>query len=323
MNAVTEKTSRRRRGKPSRHIDLKLQKIHEVILHHVHYHRVVRTSHIQDLTGLSYDMTKYHLRKLRRADYLDCSIDPRDERRAPGNPETLHALGNKGLTYICSFYGIPRPKTNMTDANRDLRHIDHRMLITDFMVALELACERSPDVQLLKHTETYKLKASFDSDPFGLPILHADISDGVGGKQPATSKCDKFFGLRVQKNGRQRFRFYFLEADESTITQRSQSKLDPRTIRKKMQVYYFYRAAKTHQEELRIPDFGVLWLTGKSEERFQNMMRHNRTIHDGGWPNFLFEFRDNILSAPDVLSAPWYNGQGKRRTLLSGIFGRE
>lgn len=316
MFAVASPQTRRKRGKPSTKVrNCIIDRADEEILLHVYYNRGLRTSHLQALTGRPYEGLKNRLRKLRDGRLLGCGIDPRKEGRG-GNPELIHALGNDGLTYVCDYLEIDRPAVDMTDANHTYEQVPHLMLTSDFMVRILLACRANPHIRLMYQDEILQ-RAPKTWDVDQLPTLRAPVPDRGTTTSEAT-KPDKFFALENSKLPAPRNRFYFfLEADRSNMTQRA-TKRDPdrRTILKKMQVYYHWRDQGGPKADFDIKAFRVLWLTAKSELRFRNMISHNKTIHDGGWPNFLFAYRDNLFGAPSFFDANWIDGRGETKTLL-------
>ena len=136
-----------------------------------------------------------------------------------------------------------------------------------------------------------------------------------------TTRPDKFFGIEFLNKPKGRNCYYFfLEADRSTepqaVTNRSQNP-DKRTTEKKMKVYYHWRKAKGPKTDFDIKDFRVLWVTEKSAQRYEKMLALNEMLHDGGWPHFMFAYRDNLFGADNILDYEWRSGDGVLRSLIN------
>ncbi len=92
---------------------------------------------------------------------------------------------------------------------------------------------------------------------------------------------------------------------------------DKRTIEKKMKVYYHWRIAKGPKNDFGIKDFRVLWVTGRSAQRYKKMLALSEMLHPGGWPHFMFTYRDHLLDAKNILDYDWLSGDGSRRSLIA------
>ncbi len=102
-------------------------------------YRALRTSDICKLTGRSRKTLSRRLRQLRDSRHL-ATIDPKREAGYKPNPEGIHALGDEGSKYVANIVGDEHPKLRRAELNKEIKQVAHTMLISDFMVAVELAC---------------------------------------------------------------------------------------------------------------------------------------------------------------------------------------
>jgi hypothetical protein len=242
-------------------------------------------------------------------------IDPEKEDGHRANPEAIYALGNEGARYVAERCGHEYPKLRRTELNRKIKQVAHTMLVSDIMVAIELACRQRPETRLM-HAREMLARAPREKQESKRPLSITTVIPTNDGKKERTICPDGFFGLVTAAKPDRRKRFYFfLEADRSTMTQQP-ANTDYRSIFEKFQVYYEWWRKGGQRDDFDIPDFRVLFVTGKSRERYYEMIGRNRAIHENGWPHFLFAYSRDLLSAPDILAAPWLDGEEDATTML-------
>lgn len=284
---------------------------------HLADHRLLRTSHLMALTGRSRSALNNRLRHLKNHGYIGW-VNPKKEAHYKVNAEDLHALGDKGADIVASLRHVHRQTVSYTDLNREIGrdHVSHTLLVSDFLVALIVACENSGGaVRFISTTEilTAALPNRKNSnDPL---LLRAKVvSKGV--RREDATRPDAMFGLHFLNDPEGKNKaYFFLEADRGTMRQKKGRNEDWRSIYKKYEVYYGFNRAKSVEPEFGIKNFRVLFLTDRTEERARNSIAAVEPIHPGGWNQWMFSWKGHVLGAPDVLSVPWITGKGESATL--------
>ena len=278
-------------------------------------YRALRTSHICAFTGRSQRVITRATLRLRDSRHL-VWIDPEGEDGRKSNPEDILALGDEGAKYVAKLVGDENPKLRRAELNRALKQVAHTMLISDFMVAVELACRASDTVRFIPYTEVLA-RAPDKKRASKFPLRLTAPIDYRGSPDVKTTVPDQLFGLEFSdKRPPKNRHYFFLEADRSTMTQErilGMKSEDLRSIKRKMLVYYGYRRDRFNESEWGIDNFRVLFLTGKSEERFRHMIANNESVppDGGGWNQFHFAYKKDLFKHPDLLTAPWTDGEGR------------
>ena len=248
-------------------------------------------------------------------------IDPEDEDGHKSNPEDIHALGNEGAKYVAKLVGDENPNLRQAELNRALKQVAHTMLIADFMVAVELACQKIDTVRFIPFTEVLQ-RAPDAKRASKYPLRLTASPDYRGSPNEETTVPDQLFGLEFSDKRKPANRHYFfLEADRSTMTQeriQGMKSEDFRSIKKKMKIYYGYDRDDLNNIEWKIFNFRVLFLTGVSELRFRNMIAHNESVppDGGGWYQFLFAYKKDLFLHSNILYAPWIDGEGREVSIV-------
>ena len=133
----------------------------EEIIRIVARHRFVRSYHIIDLIaagdpGTSEQQIKRRLQLLFHGDYLSRpKVQVESYRAGAGSRPMVYILGNKGIDLLAAKYGFRRSSADWTTKARTASRgtIDHALEVTDFMVALALACRRQGRVEMIYFDE--------------------------------------------------------------------------------------------------------------------------------------------------------------------------
>jgi hypothetical protein len=176
--------------------------------------------------------------------------------------------------------------------------LEHALLVSDVMVAIELAC-RENGTKLVTDDQL--------SFPGKRPSFRwqAEIRGGMKlGIIP-----DRVFAL--DRNGERSF--FFLEADRGTMPV-IRNNLFQTSLYRKLLAYAATWEQDIHRTRFGFHRFRVLILT-KSPDRVQSLIEACGKLKRG---HGLFLFADqSILEAPDLLSAAWQTGKpGQTGTLL-------
>jgi hypothetical protein len=209
-----------------------------------------------------------------------------------------YGLGNKGAAWV---------KRSLLPSFRQLhwqrKHhvgrlfLEHALLISDIMVALELACRNRTDIRLLSPEDLHlpKLREPFQWD--------VNIGDKCG------VIPDRVFGLEL---GNQRC-WYFLEADRATMPV-TRGNLDQTSIYRKLLAYEATWTQDIHRREFGIQRFRVLTVTTNSE-RVRGMIEACRRLQHGRGL-FLFTDAKSFQQQPDFLAHRWQTHRENERVGL-------
>ncbi len=281
------------------------------ILRHVHHHRFLRSDQLMALMPGSRQQLLRRLHLLYHHGFLErprCQID---YYHRSGSRTMAYGLGNKGAGLLKRELSLPSQHFHWpTQAGVARLFLEHSLMISDFMVRLEVACRARTDVHLLDVEEldaTGKKRSPFQ--------WKVEIRRG----QTCGVVPDAVFGLEFANlpAGRNRL-WYFLEADRGTMPVQRQ-RLDQSSIRRKFLAYQ----ATWSQGLLRrmsMARFRVLTVT-TSAQRLASMQSACRSLPRG---HGLFLFAEQAeLGRTDPLMLGWKSPRADGRPLqtLTGCGG--
>jgi len=219
-----------------------------------------------------------------------------------GSKTIVYGLGNKGARLLAGNE-TSRPGLDWTERNQSTKqlHLQHTLLISDVMVALERACAQRTDVRLVREDELaarVRLR-----DPFRWTV---NVRGQRLGLRP-----DKVFGLENTATGAKTF--YFLEADRSTMPV-VRPNLSQSSFRRKLLVYEATWTQDVHRSRFGFHRFRVLTVTN-SAERVKHLTEAARQL-ERGHGLFLFADMDCFDSRADLLALEWRTATGDRSSLL-------
>ena len=276
------------------------------IIRQVHRHRFLRSSHIVALIGGSSQQVLRRLQRLFHHGYLE---------RPRSQIDYFHKGGSQRIVYGVGFHGsrLLQQKENLSgrrDAgsaeNQTIGRLflEHALLTSDVMVAVELACRQNGRVRLLNSEELPLPEATRrQHEPF-----HWSVS--VGNRAKLGLIPDRVFALEFPDQPADRNRaFYFLEADRGTMPVSRQT-LAKSSFERKLFAYEATWQQNLHQTRFGFHRFRVLTVT-TSAERARNLAAAASRL-ERGHGLFLFTDLASLQSAPDLLAFPWKtarNGQ--------------
>lgn len=253
------------------------------ILRLVYDYRFLSSAHIRALVKGSDQWLTMRLQKLFHEGFLD---RPR-EQGAHAFGKTNHfiyGLGRAGARALAEAFDIEFSKVEWTTKNREAkqRYIWHALMIANFRATLTLALQSKRGAELLFWRQDSELK-----DTISVP-----------GKGRAPQRLivfpDAFFGIKDDRGKR----FFFLEADRSTMTSRR--------YLKKLKGYWHYWRAGRHKEQHQIGNFRVLTTT-ISTKRATNLRTVAKRADEQERGSLMFWFASEIeykLDRPGGLLAP-------------------
>jgi hypothetical protein len=275
------------------------------IIRLVHRHRFLRSPHILALIPGSPQQTLRRLQVLYQHGYLE---RPRQqiEYYHRGVPRHIvYGVGDKGATLLRQESGDSFSELRLGQKNRSVGrvYLEHALLVSDFMVALELCCRKSGHVRLLTENE---LTLS------GNEKFKWNVKTNAGLKLGVVP--DRAFGLEFKnQTGELDRAYFFLEADRGTMPVIRQG-LSQTSFFRKMLAYEATWAQSIHRKRFGFHRFRVITVT-TSPERVKSLINACSQL-ERGHGLFLFAER-SILQKPEVLfSAIWQTVKGEAASLL-------
>lgn len=256
------------------------------ILRHIHQYKYLRSDHLVALTTGSPQQVLRRLQRLYHHGYLErprCQLNYYHS----GSRRMAYGLGNKGAAWLKHELSLVYHQLAWKRKNQVGRlFLEHALLISDIMVAIELACRNRSDIRLLKADD---LQISKMREPF-----RWNVNIGM--------KCgvipDRVFGLEF-KGERV---LYFLEADRATMPV-TRGNLDQTSVYRKLLAYEATWTQNIHRRDFGIHRFRVLTVTTNSE-RLQRMIAACRKLKQGRGL-FLFTDTKSLQEQQNVFSLRW------------------
>jgi DNA-binding Lrp family transcriptional regulator len=265
------------------------------ILQCIYRHRFLRSNQIVALVGGSQQQTIRRLQRLFHHGYLErpsCQIDYYKS----GSRRIAHGLGNRGANWLKRELSLPFHTFDWGAKNRVGKiFLEHALMVSDFMVGLELACRRRSDVRLLSEED---LNLPKSRRPFQWRVE-------VNRRLSCTVIPDHVFGL--ENDGKRCW--YFLEADRATmpVTRR---RLDRSSFHRKLLAYEATWAQQVHWRDFGIHRFRVLTMT-TNPVRVQSMIEACQKLKQGRGL-FLFTDTNSFQNQIDFLQLQWQTSSGHR-----------
>ena len=268
---------------------------HEII-RLVNRHRFLRSHQIIALVGGSSQQLSRRLQRLFHHGYLERPRAQLQYYESSGSQTIAYGLGNKSSSLLQI-----NPAT-WGEKNRAIgrMYLEHALLVSDVMVALELAC-RQQGVRLL-HEDQLGLAVK--------PPLQWRVKIRDGAKLGVIP--DRVFALEYpDQNGQVQRVNNFLEADRGTMPVVRQ-KLSQTSFYRKLLAYEATWTNKVHQRHLGIPRFRVLTVT-TSTARVKSLLAACAKLKRG---HGLFLFADRSVLEKHLLSAVWQCGKAATMSAL-------
>jgi hypothetical protein len=272
--------------------------------------RFVRSSHICSLIPGSAQQLLRRLKLLYHHGFLERPRSQIDYYHRGGSRHIVYGLGNKGALLLKPELGVPLEQADWGEKNRSVRRpfLEHALLVSDVMVAIELACRRT-GIRLLTDRELAVAdKQTGARQPFRWQV-------NVTNRLKLGVIPDYVFALDFKDRGGAGNRAcFFLEADRATMP----------VIRKNLSQTSFYRKLRAYEatwtQGLHCSRFGfdrvrVLTVT-TSAERVKSLVNACAQLKRG---QGLFLFADRtVLDKPgDMFSPIWQTGKdGQTVSLL-------
>ena len=269
------------------------------IIRLIHQHRFLRSSHVIALINASPQSLSRRLQLLYHHGYLERPRIQLEYYHHGGSRHIIYGLGNKGAALLKQKCG---PSVRWGEKNRSVGRIylEHALLVSDVIVAMELGCRNVDGVHLLGSNEFPHVQRSFK--------WHVNIGGGIKlGIIP-----DRVFGLEYTNNaGSVERAYFFLEADRGTMPVMRRS-LVQTSFYRKLLAYEATWSQGLHRSQFGFHRFRVLTVT-TSPERVKSLINACSQLERG---HGLFLFGD--CSALDQVFSPvWQTVRQSGVSLLS------
>jgi hypothetical protein len=262
----------------------------------IHRHRFLRSRQIIALIGGSAQNLSRRLQWLFHHGYLERPRAQLQYYERHGSQSIVYGLGNKSGSLL------QLNPASWGEKNRAIgrMYLAHALLVSDVMVAIELAC-RQHGIRLLHE------------DELNLPVaapLHWRVKLRDGTKLGVIP--DRVFALEyADQHGATQRVYFFLEADRGTMPV-VREKLAQSSFYRKLLAYEATWANKFHQRHLGLPRFRVLTIT-TGAARVKSMLDACSRLQRG---HGLFLFADHSVLQKDLLTAVWQCGKAAAMSAL-------
>lgn len=275
------------------------------ILRFVHRHRFLRSNQIVSLLGAKPQPLLRRLQRLYHHGYLERPRSQLDYYQKGGSRPIVYGLGNKGGTLLKQELGESFRQLSWGEKNRAVGRIflEHALLVSEVMVALELACRKS-GVRLLSEIEL--------ALPSTRRPLHWRVQ--LDSRRQLGVVPDRVLALEYEDQDSNPARAYFiLEADRGTMPVKRHN-LAQTSFYRKLLAYEATWSQDIHRRRFGFHRFRVLAVTS-STARVESLVEACSELKRGHGL-FLFAHR-SVLEHPDILFAPiWQSGRGGENATL-------
>lgn len=266
------------------------------IIRLVHQHRFLRSAQIVALLGGSFQQLLRRLQLLYHLGFLERPRAQIDYYHKSGSRHIVYGLGNKGGTLLKQELGFGFRRVSWGEKNRAVGRmfLEHALLVSDVMVAIELAC-RERGIRLLTEKE---LSLPGKSQPFRWRVsLNSRLKLGI--------IPDRVFALEFpNQDGTSQRAYFFLEADRGTMPVKRRN-LFQTSFYRKLLAYEATWSQSIHRTRFGFHRFRVLTVTA-SAARVKSLVDACSQLERG---HGLFLFADRTILAGDMFSSTWQTGK--------------
>lgn len=278
------------------------------IIRLVHRHRFLRSSHFTSLLKGSKQQLLRRLQLLFHHGFLTRPRAQLEYFGRGGSHEIVYGLGNKGATMLQNE-GVPFQHLRCNEKNDGIGKIflEHALVVSDIMVALEIACEANGGITFV---DAEALKRLRDGDRTASFRWRARIETGHHlGLIP-----DRAFALaQDDRTNNSAPSCFFLEADRGTMPV-IRKNLSQTSIYRKLLAYEATWKTGTHEQLFGFHRFRVLFVT-TSAARLESVVRACSKLKSAHGL-FLFCDQATLARCDNIFEAPWKNGRGETSALL-------
>jgi hypothetical protein len=257
------------------------------ILRHVAEHRFIRSEWLVKLVGGSRQQLLRRLNLLYHHSYLERPRAQLDYYHEGGSKSIVYGLASRGAGRLRRDLDMPFERMDWTTRNKGVGclFLEHTLMVSDFIAALEFDCRNRSDVRLLFAHELPQPKGRENHrEPFRWTV-------DLPGKRRVGVVPDKVFALELaHPEGRIERTHYFLEADRGTMPIERRD-LRQSCVLRKLKSYEGTYATGIHRTRLGAERFRVLIITPQIT-RAQNIREAVANLEKGRRMFFVFSDDD-------------------------------
>jgi hypothetical protein len=270
------------------------------IIHLVHRHRFLRSTHIATLLPGSSQQVLRRLQLLYHHGYLERPRAQLEYYERGGSRPMVYGLGKKGAALLKTESAVT---VSGSEQDESRMYLEHTLLVSDVMVSLELSCRKSGGVMLL-YEDQLALQSNGNQLQWQVKVPGHGMTLGV--------IPDRVFALEYADHSGEKQRVYFfLEADRGTMPV-VRSGLTQTSFYRKLIAYEATWTQKIHQRKLGIRRFRVLTVTTNAVRVTSLLEACSRLKRGHG----LFLFADRTILDKDPFSPVWQCGKAAKISAL-------
>lgn len=276
------------------------------ILRAVNRHRFLHSPQIAELVGGSHQQTLRRLQKLCHHGYLERPTCQLDYYQRGGSRSIVYGLASRGASHLRRVDNTPFSRLDWTSRNTSVKRLflEHALMVSKIMVALEIACRKRGNVRLhIEHEISLPSYTRDTREPFRWTVT-------VSGKGKLGIIPDRVFALEFADSGERIL--CFLEADCGTMPiQRTTLKMS--SFARKLIAYRASWTQRIHLTRFGFSRARVLTVT-TGIQRLENLLEAAASV-ERGKGLFLFAETGAVNSTTDMLALPWLNADGSEEIL--------
>ena len=263
----------------------------------IHQHRFLRSHQIIRLLGGSSQQLLRRLQLLYHHGFLERPRAQLQYYERGGSKSIAYGLGKEGEALLQQELGITVRSDSWSEKNCAVGRmfLEHALLVSDVMTAIELACRKHGGVRLLYDDQ---LALHSERQPFQWRVK---IQNGVKlGVVP-----DRVFALEFpDTSGSSQRVHFFLEADRGTMPVKRHT-LSQTSFFRKLIAYEATWTQRIHQRNLGVHRFRVITVT-TIPGRVKSLVDACSQLQRG---HGLFLFADKTILSGDIFSRVWQTGR--------------
>ena len=285
-------------------IPIRLTERDHHILRHVRRHRFLLSDHIDALVPGSRQQILRRLQRLFHHGYLDRPRSQLEYFHQGGSKSIVYGLDRKGAKL---FSGESAQRRLRCDSKHPMQptkqvYLQHSLLVSAVMVALENSCARSGTVRLVREEELAASTNLRESFRWTVTVHSRRL-----GLRP-----DNVFGLEHMQTGERSY--YFLEADRATMPVVRRA-LTQSSFQRKLLAYEATWRQDIHRSRFGFHRFRVLTVTSNAE-RVRHLIEACSKLRRAHGI-FLFADFPSLQRHGDPLTMPWQSARHSVETLIS------
>lgn len=286
---------------------MQLTKRDSAIIRLIHHHRFLRSSHIVSLIGGSSQGVLRRLQLMYHHKFLERPRAQIEYFHHGGSRHVIYGLGTKGRSLLKQETGTDARSLHIEENSNAPRRafFEHAVLVSDIMVALELACRETERIRLIAPEQLPQPSAVRQKMRWRVIVNKRELPWIIP---------DRVFAIETEKSPDRSPGLFFLEADRGTMPIVRKS-LSQSSFYRKLLAYEATWAQGLHQSQFGFRRFRVLTVT-TSAARVNSLVKACSQLKTGHGL-FLFCDQATFQKHGDILTMPWKNGrQGATSCIL-------